>query len=229
MKTIKTLHASVPNKLYRLLSLGMVAFLLVGAFMVARPAQAAVTQTCTTNADGDWSDPIWDCGPIPTSTDDVVIVNEVTIHTDQAVHSLSINPYGILQFTAPATLTLNGNFAKDALAIFDPGNDFGLPSDPSTGGTVAFGPGDHTITTNGEVVDFYNLTKIASGANEKLLFDPQGSGGGFVHVMNSLTLKGVAGTLLSLASTVPGTQWGIESEWTTDVNYVDVQDFEQSW
>ena len=113
MKTIKTLHASVPHKLYLLLSLGMVAFMLVGAFMMARPAQAAVNETCTTNADGDWTDAIWDCGTVPVSTDDVVIVNEVTIHTDQAVHSLSINPYGILRFTAPATLTINGNFSKD--------------------------------------------------------------------------------------------------------------------
>ncbi len=55
MKTMKNLHASVPRKLYLMLSLGMVAFLLLGSLMMARPAQAAVNETCTTNADGDWS------------------------------------------------------------------------------------------------------------------------------------------------------------------------------
>ncbi len=68
MKTIKNLHASVPRKLYFMLSLGMVAFLLLGLLMIARPVQAAVNETCTTNADGDWTVAIWDCGIAPVST-----------------------------------------------------------------------------------------------------------------------------------------------------------------
>ena len=158
----------------------------------------------------------------PVSTDDVVIVNEVTISTDQAIHSLSINGFGVLVFTAPVTLTINGDFSKDADAIFDPGNDW---YDPSTGGTVVFGPGNNIINTHGQVVDFYNLSKVASGAGEKLSVDPLVTEQGGIHILHSLTLKGAgAGSLLTLASTTPGSQWGIWPENGTDVNYVNVQD-----
>jgi hypothetical protein len=228
MKTIKTLHASVPHTLFLVVSVGMVAFLLLGAFMMARPVQAAVNAICTTTADGDWTDAIWDCGTVPGATDDAVILHEVTIHTDQAVHSLSINVdsdnelFGSLVFTEPATLTINGDFTKDAAGIFDPGNDW---FESETGGTVVFGPGENTITTHGEVVDFYNLTKVASGADEKISVDPQVAGSGGIHIWKSLTLQGVdGGTFLSLGSTTPGSKWGIWPEDTAAVNYVDVQD-----
>ena len=48
---------------------------------------------------------------------------------------------------------------------------------------------------------------------------------GGIHILNSLTLSGLNGNnFLHLASTVPGSQWGIFSEWMTDVNFVDVID-----
>ncbi len=149
-------------------------------------------------------------------------MNEVTITTDQAIHSLSINAFGVLQFTAPVTLTINGDFSKDVDAIFDPGNDW---FEPVTGGTVVFGPGNNIINTHGQVVDFYNLSKVASGAGEKLSVDPLVTEQGGIHILHSLTLRGAgAGSLLTLASTTPGSQWGIWPEDGTDVNYVNVQD-----
>ena len=230
MKTMKTYRASGPHKLYLLLSVGMIAFLLLGALMTARPAQAAVNELCTTNADGDWANAIWICDGVATTPglgDDAVVLNEVTISSDQAVHSLSIEQFGILQFTAAVTLTVNGNFSKDANAIFDPGNDW---FEPVTGGTVVFGSGDNIITSAGNVIDFYNLSKTASGAGESLRVDPQVAGAGGIHILHSLTLKGAdAGTLLSLGSTTPGQQWGVEADWINDVNFVDVQDLEKYW
>lgn len=213
----------VHHKYFSVMNIGMIALLLVGAFLAARPVQAAPDLTCTTTADGVWTNvAIWDCGRVPLSTDDAVIAHEVSFATSRAIHSLSIELGGTLRFDAAVTLTINGNFTKAEFGVFDPGNDF---SDPVTGGTVVFGAGSNTITTNGEVVDFFNLTKIASGVGETLSVDPQGVGGGYIHVLNSLVMKGANGsTLLNLRSTVPTSQWGIHSEGTTDVNFVDVQD-----
>ncbi len=213
----------VHHKYFHVMNIGMIALLLVGAFLAARPVQAAPDAICTTTADGVWtSAAIWDCGRVPLSTDDAVIAHEVSFATSRAIHSLSVELGGALRFDAPVTLTINGNFTKAESGVFDPGNDY---SDPVTGGTVVFGAGSNTITTNGEVVDFFNLTKIASGLGETLSVDPQGVGGGYIHILNSLVLKGTNGsTLLALRSTVPASKWGIEAEGTTDVNFVDVQD-----
>ena len=123
-----------------------------------------------------------------------------------------------------ATLTINGNFSKDATATFDPGNDF---SDPATGGTVVFGPGDNTITTDDGVVDFYNLTKESAGG-ETLSVEANTADVGGIHILNTLTLRGADGSnLLSLASMTPASQWGIWAEGAVVVNFVDVQEFQQ--
>ena len=222
MKTPFNLRAPVQSTLIRFLSFGLIAFLLVAAVFAAQPVgKAAAAGTCTNKSDGNWSNAaIWSCGHVPTSADDVVIDNTpfgVTINADQSVHSLTITNMGVLGFTAPANLTISGTFS--VMGIFDPGSD-------ATGGTVVFAPGSETIKTNGSVLDFWNLTKVAVGAGESLSVDPAAFGTGRVHVLNNLSLKGTAANHLLVDSTVPGAQWQIDPAGigTPDVNYLDIRD-----
>ena len=76
----------------------MVAFLLLGLFMIAQPAQAAPGEHAPQMrmvTGGTRSG----TAAYPLPTDDVVIGNDVTISSDQEVNSLSIIDDGVLQFT----------------------------------------------------------------------------------------------------------------------------------
>ena len=226
MKIFPSLRASLPGALFRLMSVGMAALLLAGSILSTQPtsnAQAAGSATCTSIADGDWASPIWNCPGGPGAADDVVVLHWVTLNTAKSAHTLTVradagnNLFGILQFTAPVTLTLSGDLNVDPLGILDPG-------DETTGGTLNFGPGSQTISTHGRWVDLWNLTKITNQA-DTLFFDPAVSGQGGVHVLNTMTLKGPgAATDLLLRSAVSGSPWKIWFEVSYDIANVNVMD-----
>jgi hypothetical protein len=209
--------------IHKILAIGMATLLLAGLFMAASPfqqARAVVETVCTTNADGDWSGSIWDCAGGPTSADSVVILHNVTISGNAAVQSLTVrtdganNLFGVLVFSSPVTLTVNKNLTVTSLGLLDPGE-----------GTIVLGGGSQIIDTDGTWVDFYNLTKMASGSNDTLFFTPPVGDVGGVHVLHDLTLKGTSMTgLLKLRSTVAGQQWQLWVDETADVNFVDLQD-----
>src|SRR5207244_9413372 len=66
---------------------------------------------------------------------------------------------------------------------------------------------------------FNNLTKSVSAA-QTMSF----AAGSLTSVSNSMTLTGATSNLLSLRSTVAGTQWLLHAPATQSVNYVDVKD-----
>lgn len=225
MKTMKQTKASVPGTLHRLVSIGIAAFLLIGALLSVQPnqpASAAVdATTCTTTANGAWTAAIWSCPGGPTAADDVVIKHQVSLVNNQAAKSLTIladaasSMYGILRFDAAVTLTLSGNLDIAPLGLLDPGNG-------PTGGTIRFGAGSQSILTHGVTVDFWNLSKTGS-SSDTLSFDPV-TGAAGVHVLNQLTLIGAAGSPLKLRSTVAGSAWQINPETSVNIQFVDVKD-----
>ena len=225
MKTIRKTLASIPKRLHRLVGLGMVALILLGAVFTAGPAltaQAAVPLKCISIQDGDWSNPqTWSCDNqalVPAASSEVVVTHFVSLGKNWAVKSLTVTNnleaenLGVLQFSAPVTLTLSGNLDISAYAIFDPGF-----------GTVQFGPGSQTILTHGKWVDFWNLTKISTAA-DTLSFDPAAGQVGGPHILSHLILRGAGINYLSLRSTVPGSTWQIWPEQEADILAVDIKD-----
>jgi len=215
--------------LFKGMSIGVIAILLAAALFLAQPVGHVFADACTTVQDGVWSDPsTWGgaCGSVPDSADDVTLMHVVTLDTNQPTGSLTIGDGGELTFTAPVTLTINGNFEVAAggafhTAILDPGT-----GEIVDGGTVVFDSGAQTITTNGVWVDFYNLTKFVDAPGQSLSIDPAVAGDGGIHVFNLLTLKGSATNALVLQSTVGDSAWQIWPEGTVDVDYVTVSDSE---
>jgi hypothetical protein len=218
MKTSALTRSRVQYQIIRSLGFCLIAVLIPVAMFSNQPASrvaAATNATCTSQADADWSaGSTWDCGHAPTNADDVVIINQVTISGNQFVHNLNISSTGILQFITINTLTVSGDFFVDSFGIFDPGNVAA-----SSTSTVVFVGANPTITTNGNWVDFWDLTDNTPDAT--LSIDP-GMGG--LHILNTLTLNGTAGHYLKLRSTVQGSQASIWPENTVTANYVDVQD-----
>jgi hypothetical protein len=226
MKTMKISKATVPGTLHRWVSIGIAAFLLIGALFAAQPGQPAMAAvaatTCTTTTSGSWTANIWSCPGGPTAADNVVINHEVSLANNQSVNSLTIAAdaasglYGLLRFDAAVTLILSGNFDVAPLGLFDPGNG-------STGGTIRFAAGSQAILTHGETIDFWNLSKTSTGM-DTLSFDPAVSGNGKVHILNNLTLAGIAGVPLKLRSTQSGAVWQIDPASNVSVQFADVQD-----
>jgi hypothetical protein len=222
MKTSVSLNA-IPNPLVRLLGIWTVVLLLVGTVFSTQPvrnAQAAPLATCTSTADGVlWNNlASWDCGRVPLASDDVVIQHAVTLDISTSVQSLSIlTGAGALTFSGSESLTLSGNFTIDFDAIFDPGT-----------GTVLFGNGSQTITTNGKWLDFYNLQKQTPvGPNETLYVDPAVAGEGGIHILNQVTLVGTAANHLFLrikTGSPAGSKWQIWPVESYVIDYVDVKD-----
>jgi hypothetical protein len=224
MQMPMNLRTPIHNLLFRFVALFLIAALLVGGAFTALPARprAVLAQdrpvlaagTCTSIADGSWSSPsTWDCGYVPTSADDAVVDNEITISSDQSVHNLTINFYGILTISSAVTLTVGGDF--DVQGIFD---------NHEAGSGVVLDGTAQTILTHGDWVDFENLTKTAAGPGESLSVDPPTGSTGGIHILDTLTLQGTDPNYLALRSTVPGTQWQIYPQDTADVDWVDVQD-----
>ncbi len=224
MKTHSSFRASIQNSLFRLMGVLVIAAFLAGGAFSAQPAGVALAAACGAT-DGKWSvTATWSCGHTPTSADDVIIHDSVTsagviIDVNASVDNLTINASGVLTFNASVSLNVSGNFNVDVLGVFDPGADiFGNAS------TVNFVGTNQTITTNGETVDFWNFAKTTSVA-DTLSFDPAVAGVGGIHILNDLMMKGTApSAFLALRSTVPGSQWQIDPDFTREVDYVDVQD-----
>jgi hypothetical protein len=201
----------------------MVVVMVIGAMFSVQPigkAQAAPLATCTSTANGVvWNNVAsWSCGRVPLASDDVVIQHEVTLDISTSVQSLSIlTGAGALAFSGSETLTLSGNFSVDFDAIFDPGT-----------GTVLFGNGSQTITTNGKWLDFYNLQKqLPVGPNETLYVDPAVAGEGGIHILNQTTLVGTAANHLFLRTktgSAVGSKWQIWPVESYVIDYVDVMD-----
>ncbi len=66
---------------------------------------------------------------------------------------------------------------------------------------------------------FYNLTKTVTSA-DTLSF----TAGTTQIILNNLTLKGISGNILTVASTTPGSQWSIDPQGTVDIQYLSVTD-----
>jgi large repetitive protein len=221
MKTSILIKSSIQSKLLHLFGIWMVVLLLVGAVFTAQPAgvaKGAPLATCTSTSDGDWTAGIWDCGGGPVSGDDVIIDSFVTLNTTTSVGTLTITANGALTFAASQILTINGNLTIDAAGILD---TF------SNSGSVIFGPGSQTITTNGNLIEFYNLTKTASAPGNTLTIDSGAAGTGGIKIFNDLTLTGTApSTYLLLRKAGSGSQWQIRpvGDGIITVDYVDVKD-----
>lgn len=216
--------ATVQKRVAQVTSLGLIALLLVGAAFAALPVvevqAAALCTNVASMAALNWGDAAtWDCGHVPTSADDVSIVDaEVDLSVIASVHNLTIGDFGLLTFLRPVFLDISGDLTVTAQGLLDPGD--GLLG---TGGTIRFvAAGMQTITTNDGLVSFWNLKKVATGAGQGLSFNTGALGQ--VLVQNNLTLRGTATNNLLLRSTAPATQWNIESDGPRDLNWLDVQD-----
>lgn len=204
MRKNLSVRSSSPTFLQRLLWAGMAALLLAGVMFMGIPGGkvfAAGVDCATTDLAENWDDKAsWDCLHIPAADDNVIINHELILSTDHTVNNLTINGDGAaLSFTAPVTLTINGDLTVAGGAL-------------STGsvGSVVFGGDEQTIRTNGQWIDFWNLSKT-SGASlsvDPAVLDANGEKVGGIHVRHDLNLQGV--TLRSLDA---GSQWQI---WVVD-------------
>ncbi len=139
---------------------------------------------------------------------DLSSLNSLTTCTDTC--SLGLTVYGGASLTAPALITIEGTDS-----YFENDGTFN-----ANGGTVVFDGSSQSIVGD---VTFYNLTKTVS-SSDTLTF----TAGNTVTVAGLLTLQGASGALLSVVSDTPGTPWLIDSQGTTNVDYVDVADSDAS-
>jgi parallel beta-helix repeat protein len=102
------------------------------------------------------------------------------------------------------TLTVGGNWSNSG-GTFTPNQ-----------GTVVLAGSNQSISG---ATTFYHLTKSSSTA-DTLTFDA----GSTQTVQGTLTWQGVSGGMLSLRSSVPGTQWAIDAQSNRTLSYLDVQD-----
>ncbi|MCK9361008.1 chitobiase/beta-hexosaminidase C-terminal domain-containing protein [Patescibacteria group bacterium] len=95
--------------------------------------------------------------------------------------------------------------------------------DWTNGGTYT--PGNTAVTFNGTTqaingsATFYDLTKETS-VTDSLVFEA----GATTTILHTLVLRGVTSNLLSLDSSVSGTEWYIDPQGTRTIDYVNVQD-----
>ncbi|HLD51658.1 MAG TPA: LamG-like jellyroll fold domain-containing protein, partial [Sediminibacterium sp.] len=126
-------------------------------------------------------------------------------------------------FTAPATLNINGNATLTA-GTFTAGTNTNVTGNWANNGST-FTAGTGTVTLNGtsQIISgsstFYNLTKSVSSA-DTLTF----TAGTTQIISNTLTLNGASGQLLSLRSSSTPTQWNINPQSTRTLSYLDVKD-----
>ncbi len=134
----------------------------------------------------------------------VVVSNPagVTLQRDISLTDLTIAAGSSL--IAPAgTLSVAGNFTNNGAFVHN-------------SGTVLLNGANQAISGSST---FQNLTKIGTGA-ATLTFPA----GGTQTIAGMLSLQGVAGGLLSLRSSAPGTQWRIDPRGGRFLSYLDVQD-----
>ncbi len=194
-----TIHYPLSTIHYSLLLLGHLWLI---------PATAA-GMPCTSTTSGNWSlSSIWDCSLVPSNTDDVVIANghTVTLDMNPTVNHLTINLGGILNSGILSNLTVKGDWTNN-----------GTLSNPGCCSAVIFDSGSsHQIMGN---TTFNHLTFTPTSA-QTLTFQA----GSTTTIANNLTLTGTAGNLLSLRSSIAGTQFNINPQSTMTLDYLDVKD-----
>ncbi|HYR75689.1 MAG TPA: Calx-beta domain-containing protein [Pyrinomonadaceae bacterium] len=119
-------------------------------------------------------------------------------------HDVQIDNGGTLALSGP--ISVNGNWTMNAGGIFTPGTN-NVTFNGATGQTIS---GDTT---------FYDFTKSV-GSAQQFNF----TAGSSTTVTHSLTFTGVSGQLLTLRSTLTGTQWNLNAPTTQSVSFVDVKD-----
>lgn len=113
--------------------------------------------------------------------------------------------YDLSVFTAPSdTMSVGDEFYVESGSTFNHNN-----------GTVVLNGTDQLISG----ATFNNLTKTVSSAATLMVVESE-----TINIDGDLTLKGVSGQLLSLASSNPGTQWIIDVAGSHDIQYVSVTD-----
>lgn len=128
---------------------------------------------------------------------------------------------GIWILSAP--LDINGDLSITRGTLDCNGHDVTVAGNWSNGATIDYGSntvtfdgGDQYISGNNT---FHNLTKTVTSSSVLVL-----PAGGTQTVTSTLTLKGVDGGLLSLRSSISGSQWNIDPQGTRDCEYLNVQD-----
>jgi hypothetical protein len=127
-------------------------------------------------------------------------------------------------------LTIFGSVNNNGILNFSnsAGGDVNVGGSWNNNGT--FNNNGRTVNLNGSIGQaisgnstFFNLTKNTAVA-QTLTF----AAGCTQTVTNLLTLNGAAGNLLSLRSSISGTQWKINAPGTQSVNFVDAKDSDAS-
>jgi hypothetical protein len=136
-----------------------------------------------------------------------ITLSDATLNLSAATADINgaLQILGTSTLTAPASLTVSGNFSKDSTATFAANN-----------GTVTLDGSNQTILGS---TAFANLTKVPAG------LDTLSIGAGTTQTINgTLTLKGVSMcTPFSLRSTVTGSPWTITAT-SASLQYLNVQD-----
>jgi hypothetical protein len=214
-----------------------------GGFVSGSPTYGGVSSLLkyntggTYNRNGEWLPGATSGAGYPTH---VQLSNNTTLDLVNASNS----PYqmaGDLTIDIGSTMQLSLSGLTNPLTIFGSVNNDGTFTLANTaGGDVnvggnwnnngAFNNNGRTVNLNGSIgqaisgnSNFFNLTKNTAVA-QTLTF----AAGSTQTVTNLLTLNGAAGNLLSLRSSVSGTQWKINAPSTQSVNFVDVKDSDAS-
>jgi CSLREA domain-containing protein len=148
--------------------------------------------------------------------------------------SLTIDPGSTMQLAGStpmqAPLRVLGNLVNNGTLNLSSssGGDLEVRGNWTNSGT--FNNNSRTVTLNGASgqtvsgnATFFNLSKTTATA-QTLTF----AAGSTQTVTNSLSLVGASGNLLSLRSTITGTQWKLNAPATQSVSFVDVKDSDAS-
>lgn len=133
------------------------------------------------------------------------------------------NAVSITGATYNPTTTVAGNVTINTNASFTAPSILEVAGNWVNRGT--FTANDGTVTLNGTnqslsgSTTFASLTKTVSLA-DTLTF----AASSLQSITDTLTLRGIAGALLSLRSSLSGAQWYIDPQGTRDIQYVSVQD-----
>ncbi len=147
-----------------------------------------------------------------------------TINANEAFNNVTVNGAGIT-VSLGAALDVNGTLTITAGTLDVTTNNYAVTvaanwsnSGTFTGrsGTVTF---DGTNQTVAGSTTFYNLTKSGSSAATWTF-----TAGTTQTVSNTWTATGASGQLLSLRSSVNGTQWAINPQSTRTLSFIDVKD-----
>jgi len=170
------------------------------------------------------NDCLWDLDISPASlkmgtdfTGTITLLRDLSISGNLSIEGgmLNLNDKA-LSVDGHLLIGLNGMLYAASSAITVKGDWINNGTFASGASTVILNGADQTVYGNNT---FYNLVKTSDAA-DTLYFEaarPQ-------TVFNNLTLKGRAGSLLSLRSTVSGAFWFIDPGSTRDISYADIKD-----